>query len=503
MYKPNYRSLFQRIVSAFEDEGYPHHIIGQWTLPENDVEDLIYTLSSKKPKRLLEVGTFVGLSTMLLALASDDDARIVSVDPNYPISREMLSMGSSIEGVAHERRTQEIAKAVAQRLGVFEKIIFVAGGFAVNSSFASRRNDEESDISVVGATVCEDHGPFDFVLVDGLHYADAVEQDLQLASSAMSEDGIMLAHDCIGMWGTNVRAGIKRFLLKNPDWNFSHKPYADVYRSFGTLFRRDNVPVGVDLRISPFVSEGVHQWLLPLVSNITKWLKPDRVIELFYEHNILESVHSKNLPHFDIMLDGLSRETLIDSLAVLPEDSFLLSVGALDCLNDNEVCLVLDAICRTNSNMLMISTFPGENGVACTNSRPLQRWVELANRAGLTMRNADTLSIAPSRFSFVRRAPEDRLTSALCAPLLLTSDVCKELEHQFPQIDKLNAERIEEQWLLDVHYGAAFDKILSEYAGAQSEIQRIKNDRDELSNAISQSKIAKLILRRKMSNMGI
>ncbi|WP_336080161.1 O-methyltransferase [Thalassospira sp. CH_XMU1448-2] len=503
MDRSDYRSLFQRIVSAFEEEGYPHNIIGQWTLPENDVEDMLDALLSKRPKRLLEVGTFVGMSTMLLALASDDDAHIVSVDPNYPISREMLSMGSSIGEVAHERRTQEIAKAVAQRLGVDEKITFVSGGFAVDSSFASRRTDEASDISVVGAEICKNYGPFDFVLVDGLHYADAVEEDLNLAASAMAQSGIMLAHDCIGMWGTNVRTGVKRFLLKNPEWGFTHKPYADVYRSFGTLFRRDQPPVKVNMRAAPLVPATVKPWLFPLVSNVINLLQPNGTTELFLDHSVLGAIKFKNLEFEGIKLGVASPNDLNVNLLNLTKGSILVSVGALDCIDDAKVCAVFEAVNRTNSNMLMFCTFPGENDIACTHSRSLPRWIELANEAGLDIRNADTLSIAPSRFSFIRRGASEPQSSALSAPLFLTADRSREIDLLFPIIDRYNAERVEEQWLLDVHYAAAFDKLLSEHEGAASEIERLKGERDELLCAISQSAIARVLLRRKLPNLSV
>jgi predicted O-methyltransferase YrrM len=68
------------------------------------------------------------------------------------------------------------------------------------------------------------YGPFDLIFIDGLHYASAVEQDLRLAAEALASGGIILMHDCIGMWGTNVRAGIFRFLADRAEFRLSHPP---------------------------------------------------------------------------------------------------------------------------------------------------------------------------------------------------------------------------------------------------------------------------------------
>src|SRR5215510_1645502 len=98
-------ALFSKVMAAYEAEGFPSDIIGQWTLPENDAADLIDLVRKYQPKRILEVGTFVGVSTMLIALAACEDARIVSIDPGFPLEIEMGSMGSSFGNVDPTVRT--------------------------------------------------------------------------------------------------------------------------------------------------------------------------------------------------------------------------------------------------------------------------------------------------------------------------------------------------------------------------------------------------------------
>ncbi|MFN6998953.1 MAG: lyase family protein, partial [Elioraea tepidiphila] len=230
-------ALFRQVVAAYAEEGFPHEIIGQWTLPATDVADLVRAIRTEAPRTVLEVGTFVGLSTMLIALAGGGRTRVLSIDPNFPIEVEMRGMDSRLGSIDTTRRTQEIARAVAARLGIADRLDFVAGGFSSGSTFAARRQDPDLRVPVVGPEVCAARGPFDLAFIDGLHYADVVAGDVALASRHVGPSGVVLMHDCVGMWGTNVRAGIGRFLADAPEWRLLHPPFADLYPSIGTLFR--------------------------------------------------------------------------------------------------------------------------------------------------------------------------------------------------------------------------------------------------------------------------
>ena len=109
-----------------------------------------------------------------------------------------------------------MARAAARAAGVANRIEFVEGGFVTGETFASRRVSPDRRVRVVGPRLCRDRSPFDLIFIDGLHYASAVEADLALAVDCLTPHGIVLVHDCIGMWGTNVRAGIFRFLADHP-----------------------------------------------------------------------------------------------------------------------------------------------------------------------------------------------------------------------------------------------------------------------------------------------
>src|SRR5690349_3933629 len=108
------QELLRRVMAAHAREGFPAEVRGQWAIPAPDAEDLVHWVRERRPLRVLEVGTFVGVSTMMIALASDAGARVVSVDPNLPLSVEMSSMGSALGGVDAAARTQQVAAAVAR-----------------------------------------------------------------------------------------------------------------------------------------------------------------------------------------------------------------------------------------------------------------------------------------------------------------------------------------------------------------------------------------------------
>ena len=232
----------------------------------------------------------MGVSTLLMALA-DATATIVTVDPNLALAAEMGSMNSDLGRLEGIVRTHDVARAAARQLGVENRIQFVEGGFAVGDTFSSIRSNSSARVPVVGPAVCAEHGPFDLIFVDGLHYASAVAADLRLAAEALAPGGVILMHDCIGMWGTNVRAGIFRFLADRPEFRLSHPGFGELYRSIGSVFRADEHPDLMQrFRSSePDASVG-HTAMTSIVSSIMRQLKPDFVVELAAGKAALSSI---------------------------------------------------------------------------------------------------------------------------------------------------------------------------------------------------------------------
>jgi glycosyltransferase involved in cell wall biosynthesis/predicted O-methyltransferase YrrM len=466
-------ALFAKVIAAYEAEGFPHEIIGQWTLPENDAADLIELVRKYQPKRILEVGTFVGVSTMLIALVAGEDARVVSIDPGFPLEVEMSSMGSRFGNVDPAMRTHDVARAVARRLGLANRIDFIAGGFASGATFASRRTSTQTSVPVVGPTVCGERGPFDVVFIDGLHYADVVEADLELACHYTSANGVVLVHDCIGMWGSNVRCGVFRFLSKRPDWKFLHAPFQTLYRSIGLVFRSTGSPdLLAQLLDRPCISPYLAGLLPPLASSLTEHLCPRGVIEIAVGEALL-APHFKNVESCEaVLIEGnwtQSLEARVHGLlarGIDPANILITTAGALDVVDDDAFARVLALIGDHGIVGAFMRTPPGERNAACRFSRPLRRWVAMAMASGVQVREMSPFDLAPSRFLFLKGAERTPTSSSLCDIVVISSASASAFEslETFPMLSEKQADAIEQAELLHIHYSAGLQRLFLDNA---------------------------------------
>lgn len=462
------RGILARILAAYEAEGFPADIIGQWTIPENDSIDLYQFVRHQRPKAILEVGTFVGLSTMLLALAAGRDAHVYTIDPNFPLSDEMGSMGSSFGSIDRTMRTHDVAAAVARRLGIEDRITFVAGGFSTGNTFTSRRDQPgKGDVPVVGPEVCEAHGPFDLAFIDGLHYADAVESDVRLASANVTGTGILVLHDCVGMWGTNVRTGVGRFLADNRDWRLLHPPYEALYRSLGVLFRPD---------VHPALSEGLadkltlpaalHTVLKPFATTLRK-LDPSRILEISTGPSVIRDLVGADIPTAgaSLTVDGIDgiAAAIKGAATGTPtgKPALVVGIGLADMLPDNEFAKLLEAIAVSGVLAILVRTPPGERGAAMRFSRPLRQWLAMAQEAGAGLAALQPLDMAPSQFLFTTNTaatPDDsRLSStvAIGAPGAL-AHILDAGYGASALLDAETADLAEQNGLLGIHYASGF-----------------------------------------------
>ncbi|MCA3775325.1 MAG: glycosyltransferase [Cutibacterium sp.] len=489
-------ALFRRVLEAYSEEGFPAEIISQWTIPARDAEDLVAQVRDLEPRRILEVGTFVGLSTMVMALVSRPDARIVSIDPNFPISVEMSSMGSKLSGIDPTRPTQTVAAAVAHRLGIAHKIEFVAGGFSVGTTFASRRVELDLMVPVVGPQVCQRLGPFDLAFIDGLHYADAVFADLTLVSRHLSSQGVVLMHDCIGIWGTNVRTGIFRFLTENSDWRLLYPPFRELYRSIGQVFRPACNPIlGARLLPTPRLPRLFEAELPSIVNALLRRTNSTRIVELAYGAPLLRKLHNESITIDTIDLSYLEGPAVGNSLRALLQHTeaspdsrrdmsqtsrartrssrrysraptLILSPLAMEELGDSAVHDVFTAAAECHALLVFFRTPPGEEGAATRYSRPLRRWAQLASEAGGQLYELPARDLATNRFLFVIRPSEEAPSSRLCGVSLFAPRDMATVGG-FAALLEDRLEDAEQDELLIIHYGHGFSWAFHQMTSAQ------------------------------------
>ena len=67
----------RRVLDAFESVGYPRDVVGQWAIPAMDANDLIEALHRAQSQKILEVGTFVGTSALLMLLCCEGERQRV------------------------------------------------------------------------------------------------------------------------------------------------------------------------------------------------------------------------------------------------------------------------------------------------------------------------------------------------------------------------------------------------------------------------------------------
>jgi predicted O-methyltransferase YrrM len=213
----NVMNYWQMVYSYFEDQGFPDALLDFVCIHLDEANQIIDTIEKKQPKSLLEIGTFIGLSTGLIALASAPTSTLICVDPNLPVD-----IFSKKFNYCESRGSLEFVRTMLEHFGIHQKVILLEGYFSCTSSSYKERfialggnaeAIESKKIDIVGEGAAE-FAPYDLVFVDGDHSAESVFSDLSLVHHHISEDGIIILHDLDlrGYWGRHVHAGITQFL---------------------------------------------------------------------------------------------------------------------------------------------------------------------------------------------------------------------------------------------------------------------------------------------------
>ncbi|HKY71393.1 MAG TPA: class I SAM-dependent methyltransferase [Nitrospira sp.] len=369
-------------------------------------------LGETRPINLLEIGTFVGVSTLIMAAKIDDGAVIHTIDPNFPLAVELCAMNTPACGADLTVRHQELALRVAQRLGVAQKIVFHAGGFSTAATFASTKNDANKTVPVIGPEVCEKHGPFDFIFVDGLHYANAVLSDLRLAYQYLKPGGRIVLHDVIGCWGSNVRQAVYQFLSETPGLVFEHGHYADIFDSIGVLKHfppredRQSVASRTD---DPSGLFGHSEFMAHLNAIVYSLSSPKSVVSLGGDRGgllldlahcgVQDLLHVGDTPPYVSKAHGtLPRmEAFAFEGVYVPSRRFdlCLCLGSGDEFEEQQLENLIESCIRCSDTIVFAATPPGELGIAGRGARPIGWWVRRFWRRGYRFHDMIRPSLEP------------------------------------------------------------------------------------------------------------
>ncbi len=197
---------YNRILPLYDNYGIDRTIHERWSITIDDFSILAHQINRSRPSYILELGTFLGVSTFLFAQLIDDNQHIYSVDPNL-LLRDEIEAVDGIQNVEIPNvKSHDVARIIKDAYFNRKNIHFYEGCL-----------DYDSAYSKVGGLV--KHLPeflianikFDFVFIDALHVADAVLSDLRAVEKIISSDGAIFLHDGIGRWADQVLFGVCKF----------------------------------------------------------------------------------------------------------------------------------------------------------------------------------------------------------------------------------------------------------------------------------------------------
>lgn len=385
---------YELILDTYERLGFPRGVVTNWTLPKADVQALLAQFDPTRPLNILEVGTFVGLSTLLIADHCDRRSRIHTVDPNFPLSVELNAMKIPLDGCDPDMRQQQLAKLAATELGLAERVVFHPGGFATGATFASARVSADDTVPIVGPTVCAAHGPFDVIFLDGLHYESTVYADLSLAAIHLAPGGRIVLHDVIGRWGSNVRRAAWRFVEQNPQYRFMHGRYSSIYDAIGVIQRaEDAAATGISAAGIAAEHPGLDnpEYRRNLATVIVNRFAPRRVRIVGGDPTGMTKA-LRDVGIEDVEPDDADTPTpLRCDLAVLLDRACDSGITGMTTAMDRAVAMA--------DTVLLVSTPPGED-VATPSARPTAWWADQLMQRGFALHDELRQDFEPMRFAY-------------------------------------------------------------------------------------------------------
>jgi hypothetical protein len=301
------------------------------------------------------------------------------------------------------------------------------------------------------------------------------------------------------MWGTNVRAGISRFLARRPEWRLVHPPFSDVYPSIGAIFRPETQPtLLVRLRSGDGASLAPAAYVASVAAIVVGSLGGRRVVEIATGDGVLAD-HLRAAGADARVMD-------LDALLAAPcpteqaGSEVVAALGWADQADDAALGNLLSWLARRDRLALLGVTAPGEQGVAGPHSRPLRRLVEMVESAGLAAASPSRLELGVAHFPFVNRG-DGQADSSFAACLIVAGPrhaIAAMASGANPVVSPLEAaraEEVEQAELQRVHCAAAIRWMfghIAGYARANEQLQQLYQQQLTGARALEAEKLALL-----------
>ena len=166
-------------------------------LRETDIEEILQgsikppetcflwdLIVERQPSVVLQIGTFVGVSALIIAeaLRFNNKGVLYAVDPE--ISHRAI------------KNPVDVCRHLARKRSVDNRIRFIKGWFSNSpDSGPGTGNRSTSEIPVVSQALLEKMDPLDMVFIDGDHSTLCCICDFEAVKNHLSEKGIALFHD--------------------------------------------------------------------------------------------------------------------------------------------------------------------------------------------------------------------------------------------------------------------------------------------------------------------
>jgi predicted O-methyltransferase YrrM len=223
-------AVWEDVFAFLVSSGLPETLLRDMCVSPDEAARMHNLIVEVQAKRILEVGTFVGLSTALLAMEVGRDGSVVACDLDLPVPLQArdtryVERFGEIATIREPHSALFYVRSVLDEFGVSDRVQLLAGCFSCppQGEFAEQIRRFGLDIDcmpVVGAAAAAGN-PYDLVFIDGDHYAPSVYSDLSLCHQFPEPARTIVLHDVGGGWGREVRAGIDCFLRENPAYSLS------------------------------------------------------------------------------------------------------------------------------------------------------------------------------------------------------------------------------------------------------------------------------------------
>ena len=215
----------EQALSFLSQQGLEYKFIENASLKIDDAKELIRLIKAQNPQKILEIGTFVGVSSAVLGLCVPD-AQIVCIDSDLPVKAQNFLCLQKFN-ISNQSTNLDFVAKLINYLGIAERFTLHGGYFSCcfpeeeDRQTLTNNGIEIQTSEIIGQRICEEYGPFEVVFLDADHRTPAVKSDLELLFPYVVSGGIIILHDVgLDYWGEQVRSAVQEFLEQYPESKF-------------------------------------------------------------------------------------------------------------------------------------------------------------------------------------------------------------------------------------------------------------------------------------------